>query len=382
MSRKVLVFTGSRAEYGLLKPLMLGIQDHPGLELLTLVSGSHLSSDFGSTWQEVESDRISVDRKVEVLLASDSGVAMAKSVGIGVIGYADAISDMSPDVVVVLGDRFEALAFAQAAMLLGVPIAHLHGGELSEGAIDDCIRHSITKMSQFHFVAAEPYQQRVIQLGEQPETVFNFGALGVENFKSMQLPSRDEVSGDLGLGGRYVLVTYHAATLGSEDPVSAVRNLTSALQSTPDIHVLWTYPNADSGGRAIVNEIEKFAQDNPSRVTLRKSLGVRLYLGALKYASAVVGNSSSGLIEAPAVPVPTINIGTRQDGRLRAASVLDCDTSEESISKALAKVLSDEFRQSIGDVSNPYGDGSVSSRIIDVLVNVDLTTRKRFYDLG
>lgn len=384
MMRRIAVFTGTRAEYGLLCWLMRAIRDDAALELQLIVSGMHLSPEYGVTWREIEADGFRIDAKVEMLLSSDSAVGIVKSMGVGTIGFADALDRLRPDILVVLGDRYEALAVAQAAMVMGIPIAHLHGGERTEGLIDESIRHAITKMSQLHFTSTEAYRKRVIQLGESPERVFNVGAPGLESIRRLEpMPVEAlEVSLGFALGEQPFLVTYHPVTLAEEGGLEALDNLLRALEQFPDRRIVITYPNADAHNRALIEALERFADGN-DRVLLARSLGQRRYLSLMRVAGAVIGNSSSGLIEAPGFRVPTVDIGPRQQGRLHPETVVHCGEDEPSIVDAIRKCLSPDFRARCGQSVNPYGDGHVSKRIVFVLKEVPLDglVRKVFHDL-
>lgn len=383
--RKVAVITGTRADYGLLYWLMRDIQHDVELGLQLIVTGMHLSPEFGLTYRTIEEDGFSIDAKIEMLLSGDTPTAITKSIGLGTIGFADAFARLQPDVIVILGDRFEMLSAAQAAMVARIPIAHIHGGESSEGAIDEAIRHAITKMAHLHFVAAAEYRRRVIQLGEQPERVFTVGAPGLDYLNRLQLLSRSELEQELGfsLGERCFLVTYHPVTLSDRPLTEALQELLSALDEYPDARLIITYPNADTFGRALINQIESYASERPDRVLVSPSLGQLRYLSALQYVDAVVGNSSSGLIEAPSFQTPTVNIGPRQQGRLRAASVIDCKERREDIKAAIDRALDPGFRATLTSVSNPYGDGHATRKIIEQLQNSELDElgMKIFYDL-
>lgn len=383
MRRKVAVFTGTRAEYGLLYWVMKGIQASAHLELQLIVSGMHLSPEFGETWHQIEADGFPIDAKVEMLLSSDTAVGVVKSMGLGTIGFADALDRLRPDMIVLLGDRFEALALAQAALIMRIPVAHLHGGEITEGAYDDAIRHAISKMASLHFTAADAYRQRVIQMGEAPETVFNVGAVGLDHLLHDKPMSEADLSHSLGfpLKAPYFLVTYHAATGADEDPVTTLESLLRVLDRFPEHQVVLTYPNADNGGRAMMPILENFAQQRPGRVLAIPSLGFRRYLAVLSRASAMVGNSSSGIIEAPAFGVPTVNIGARQKGRLAAESVLHCGPDEASIHGALQTAVSSAFAVLCRNVTNPYGQGNASARIVSMLERPGTHFNKQFFDL-
>lgn len=386
VKRKICVVTGSRAEYGLLYWLMKEIQDDSALELQVIVTGMHLSPEFGLTWKQVEQDGFIIHRKVEMLLSSDTPVGISKSIGLGVIGFADALEYLQPDLLVVLGDRFEIFAACQAAMVHRIPIAHIHGGEITEGAVDDAIRHAITKMSHLHFTATESYRQRVIQLGEQPQRVFNAGAPGLDNIFRLQLLDKPQLEQAIGfkLGKRNLLVTFHPVTLENATAASQFGNLLKALDCFDDSHIIFTLPNADADGRVIIGMIEQYRQRFPERIASFVSLGSLRYLSALKYMDAVVGNSSSGLIEAPAFKIGTINIGDRQKGRLCADSVIHCEPEVDAIVQAFNRLFSEKFQESLKTVENPYGNSGASAKIKELLKSqsLDGLLKKSFYDLG
>jgi len=384
MRRKVAVFTGTRAEYGLLYYLLKEIQSSPSLELQIIVGAMHLSPEFGDTWQRIEQDGFTIDAKVEMLLSSDTAVGVAKSIGLGTIGFADALDRLKPDVLVVLGDRFEALSIAQAALVMRIPIVHIHGGELTEGAYDDAIRHAITKMSMLHFVAAEPYRKRVIQMGELPERVFTVGAIGLDHLAQTGRMTLQELSESLDFPLRqpYLLVTYHPVTAADENPLASFKALLQALDGFPAHQVILTYPNADNGGRSLIPLLKDYAHQHAGRVLAIPSLGFRRYLSVVALADAVVGNSSSGIIEVPAFGVPTVDIGVRQRGRLAASSVLHCDAQPEAIRSALHTVLAPEFALAAKGTINPYGCGNAASQIVRVLECRDVGLAKQFYDLN
>lgn len=383
--RKVCVVTGSRAEYGLLYWVMRGIRDCAELELQVVATGMHLSPEFGLTYKVIESDGFRLDAKVEMLLSADTPTAVAKSVGLGMIGFADVLQSLAPNIVVVLGDRFEILAVAAAAMIARIPIAHIHGGETTEGAVDESIRHAVSKMAHLHFVAAEEYRRRVIQLGEQPERVFLVGGLGVDNIQRLSLLSKAELERSLGfaLGVKNLLVTFHPATLDQRDADSQVEQLLQALAERTETHLIFTMPNADAQGRAVLARIEQFVAARPQSARLFSSLGQLLYLSCLKHCDGVVGNSSSALLEAPTLRKGSVNIGNRQKGRLRANSVIDCEPSVASIRNALDRLYSSAFRQQLSQTVNPYGAGGASEKIVNTLRDVSLEgiVVKPFYSL-
>lgn len=385
MKRKIAVVTGSRAEYGLLYWLMKEIQHDADLQLQVVVTGMHLAPEFGWTYRVIEADGFTIDAKVDMLLASDTPVAVTKSLGLATIGFADVFDRLKPDIVVVLGDRYEILAAAQAAMVARVPLAHIHGGEATEGLIDEAIRHSVTKMAHLHFVAAEPYRRRVIQLGEHPSRVFNFGAPGVEHIRRASFLSRTELEEFLGIALRkpVFLVTYHPVTLSADSPAVAMTELLAALDAFPTASIIFTKTNSDPNGRIINDLIDDYVGRHPARAVAYDSLGQLRYLSLMKEADVIIGNSSSGLIEAPALRKPTVNIGPRQQGRLRAGSVVDCAETREAITQSIHKALSDEFQSQVCLVESPYGSGEVSKKIKEVLKTVDLDgiLIKRFYDV-
>lgn len=383
MVKKVCVVTGSRAEYGLLRWVIEGIRDSESLELQLVVTGTHLSHEFGFTVQEIERDGFAIDYRVEMLLSSDTSVGVSKSLGLGVIGFADALETLKPDVVLVLGDRYEIFAAATAAMIARIPIAHIHGGELTEGLVDDAIRHGITKMSHVHFVAAKEYRDRVILMGEQPERVFNVGGLGVESVKRTQLMSRERVEEALGfeLLEPAFLVTFHPVTLHPEKSVAEFSAMLDAFKLVPETQVIFTMPNSDTEGRLIAEMVESFCNLNPNAHCFQ-SLGQLLFLSLMAQVNAVVGNSSSGLLEAPAVGVGSINIGERQRGRIEAPSVISVDGNRDSIHFALKTFLSKDFVSKLGSFDNPYGVGQTSKQIIKTLEEIDLPEllHKVFWD--
>lgn len=385
MTRKICIVTGSRAEYGLLRPVIQEVRSAPDLELQLVVTGMHLSAEFGSTWREIESDGVPIAARVEMLLGSDTAVGVTKSTGLGLIGFADAFATLDPDLVVVLGDRFEILAAATAALLAAIPISHLHGGETTEGAFDEAIRHAVTKMAQLHFVAAKPYRDRVIQLGEAPERVFEVGGLGVDAIGQVDRMSRAELNEDLGinLGVRSLVVTFHPVTLNPGAAEAQLHALLEALDlAESGTTLIFTMPNADTGGRALAKIVEDYVAHRPHAHAFT-SLGQRRYLSLLGQVDGVVGNSSSGLLEAPSFGIGTVNIGDRQSGRLKAASVIDCAPHRDDIVRALHRLREPDFAATLTDVVNPYGAGGASPAIVEVLrtVSLDGLVKKHFYDL-
>lgn len=382
--RKICVVTGSRAEYGLLYWLMKEIKEDPELILQIAVTGMHLSPEFGLTYQIIEQDGFEIDAKVEMLVSSDTPVGIAKSMGLGIIGFADAFSNLSPDIVVLLGDRYEIFAAAQAAMVARIPIAHIHGGETTEGAIDEAIRHSITKMAHLHFVAALPYRNRVIQLGEQPDRVYNFGAPGLDHIRRTKLLSKEvlEKQLDFTFGTTNFLVTYHPTTLQT-NTADGVGNLLAALEHFPDVHIIFTKSNADTDGHMINQRLQAYANRHPQRMKVFASLGQLRYLSCLQYVDVVIGNSSSGIIEVPLFNKPTVNIGNRQKGRLKGETIIDCGENINDIVAAIEKALSPAFQQIVSKAVPVFGYGNASQRIKDVLkqINLENIIIKSFYDI-
>lgn len=384
MTRKICVITGTRAEYGLLRWVMEGIRQTAGLELQVIVTGAHLSPEFGLTYREIEKDGFHIDRKVEMLVSSDTPQGLAKSMGLGMIGLGEVLEQLQPDLVLVLGDRFEIFSAVAAAMIARIPVAHLHGGEVSEGAFDEAIRHSITKMSQLHFVAAEEYRKRVIQLGEQPDRVFLVGGLGVDCINRMSLLDRPTLEDSLGFkfGNRNLLVTFHPVTLENATSHIQMEQLLAALESLEDTHLIFTMPNADTGSRVLIDMINTFVGDHDN-ARAYSSLGQLRYLSCIQHMDGVVGNSSSGLTEVPTFAKGTINIGDRQRGRLKAKSVIDCAPERTAILEALDLLYSQKFQATLKTVSNPYGDAGASSRIVEIVAKITLEgiIKKRFFDL-
>ena len=377
--------TGSRAEWGLLSGLARKITDDPELELQIIATNMHLSPEFGLTYREIERQGFRINRKVEMLLSSDSANATGKSVGLATIGFADAYEELAPDMLLVLGDRYEILAAVTAALFYKIPVAHLHGGEVTEGAYDDAIRHAITKMSHLHFTSTEEYRRRVIQLGEQPERVFHVGAIGIDNIRHIALLDKKvlEEQLDFPFDRKTVLVTYHPETLDAIPVEEQFLNLLEALDDRQDIRILFTLPNSDTGGRIIVRMIEEFVARNKQRARAYTSLGQLRYLSALRFVAAVVGNSSSGILEVPSFGKPTLDIGNRQKGRLAANSVVHCGVSGAEISEGLNRVLSDAFAKQTACVQNPYEKEDSALEILKILKNypLDGIVQKTFYDI-
>lgn len=384
--RKICFITGTRAEYGLLSRLMKMVQDDTDTQLQIIATNMHLSPKFGNTYQEIERDGFTIDKKIPILEeGKDDANATVKSMSKALAGFADAYDELKPDMVVVLGDRYEILAAATAALIERIPIAHIHGGEITEGAYDDAIRHSITKMSHLHFTSCEEYRHRVIQLGEQPNHVFNVGSIGVENIKMLPLMSKDEIEKEIGfaIDDHTILVTYHPVTLGKRTAKEDIDDFIAALEEKKDLRIIFTMPNSDTGGQTIVEAINTFVTKNPLRAKAFKSLGVIRYLSLMQQCIAVVGNSSSGLIEVPSFGIPTLNIGSRQKGRISANSVCNCETDKASVLAGLDKILSPEFRQLAANAVNPYDKEGTASAIFRIISSYPLNgiIHKKFYDI-
>ena len=384
MKRKICVVSGSRADYGLLRWVMQGIKDDPNLTLQVIVTGMHLSPTFGLTYKEIETDGLDIDYKIETLNSLDTPIDIAESIAEGIAGCAKAFDTLKPDLIIVLGDRFEIFAAASAALVARVPIAHIHGGETTVGAFDEAIRHSISKMSLLHFVAAEEYRNRVIQLGENPKNVHLVGGLGVDAINKVNLLPKIELEKQLGIQflRRSLLVTFHPVTLEPETSENQMNELLSALSSLRDVTLIFTMPNADTGGLKLIKIIEEFVLANKNSFSFI-SLGQHLYFSCLQQVDGVIGNSSSGLTEVPSFKKGTINIGDRQKGRLQSSSVINSEPIEEHISNAIKRLYSEEFQVSLQSVTNPYGTGDASNRILTILRSdsLDLQVKKKFHDL-
>ncbi len=386
MSRKICVVTATRAEYGLLSCLIDDIEQAEELELQLIVTGSHLSPEFGLTVEQIEEDNRNILKKIEILLSSDSPVGVSKSMGLAQISFAEAFDEMQPDIVLVLGDRFELIPIASAANIARIPVAHLNGGEITEGAIDEVIRHSVTKLSHLHFTAIEEYAKRVIQMGEHPDFVFNVGEVGLDNFKRMDFLNRTEFekSIDCELKDKNVLITYHPETVKSKSQIeSDFKTVLSCLDQLEDTLLIFTKANADVGGRAINSMIDKFVELNNKKAIAFTSLGKLRYLSALHHVDAVIGNSSSGIVEAPTFTVASINIGDRQKGRIQSESVIDVAVNADEINQALETIYCTKYQQLLSTVVNPYGQGDSSIKVVEVLKSIDLLSlqSKSFYDV-
>ena len=383
--RKVCVITGTRAEYGLLYWLIKEIESDQDLTLQLIVTGMHLSPQFGLTYKEIEKE-FKINKKIDILSSSDADKDISKSMGLAQISFAETFEELRPDIIVVLGDRYEIFSAVAAGMIARIPIAHIHGGESSEGAIDEAIRHSITKMSHLHFTASEEYKNRVIQLGEDPERVFNVGGMGIENINRLELLSKDELEKSLNfkLNKKNILITFHPVTLENKTSETQFKELLDAVDELDDTNIIVTKSNSDSGGKIINKMIDDYVVQNNHKSVGFASLGQLRYLSAMQYIDAIVGNSSSGLIEAPSFKIGTINIGDRQKGRIKADSVIDCLPNKESIRNAFNILYSKKFQSGLKTIQNPYDQGNSSKNVIKALKTdlLDNVLKKSFYNLN
>lgn len=383
--KKVCVITATRAEYGLLKPLMLLIKESDQLQLQIIATGTHLSPEFGLTYKNIEHDGFVIDEKVEILLSSDTPASIAKTMGIAMIGMADVLPRLKPDLIVILGDRYEMLSIASAATIFKIPIAHLHGGEITEGAYDDAIRHSITKMSHLHFTSTEEYKNRVIQMGENPENVFNVGAIGLDNIRDLKLLSKEELEADLDIKFKKYnyQVTFHPETLGYLSSAEQFQNLLNVVEKQDDSFFIFTKANADTDGRIINKMIDDFVKKRADIAKAFNSLGSLRFLSTVRICTAIVGNSSSGILEAPSLHTPTINIGDRQKGRTQASSIINVDSSEDGISSGFQSVKNLIIENEFSQMMNPYDNGGATKKILNIILNrKTIQTNKSFYNLS
>ena len=384
---KISVITATRAEYGLLRPVIKRLRASEYFQVELVVTGMHLSMEFGSTYKEIEQDGEHIDNKIEILLSSDTAVAMSKAMGLAMISFSEYFETSKPDAVLILGDRYEMLAVSCTAMNAKIPIIHMHGGEATEGLIDEAIRHAITKMSYLHLTSTEQYRKRVIQMGEQPERVFNVGATGVENALHVDLMTREELEDSLkcSLNRPYAIVTFHPVTLEADTVTLQMQELLAAMQEHSEYLYLCTKANADAGGREINRLLDEYAKQTDN-IIVYESLGVHRYLSALKYADVVIGNSSSGIIEVPSFGIPTINIGDRQKGRIQADSIINCEPDRLSIAESIEKAQNIAFRERVKRTKNPYGSGHTSEVVVDILyehlVIKPINLKKKFFDLN
>lgn len=384
--KKISILTATRAEYGLLKPLIVALKETKLFDVRLVVTGMHLSPEFGLTYHEIEEDGIDIDDKIEILLSADTPSAISKSMGLAMISFADYFERLKPDMLIVLGDRYETLAVATVAMNQRIPIAHLHGGEKTEGAVDEAIRHAITKLSYLHFTSTEEYRNRVIQLGETPDRVFCVGALGIENIMKEPLMDISELEESIGfkLDKPYAVVTFHPVTLENSSAEKQITELLDACKTFKNMKFIFTKANADADGRVINQEIDKFVIDNENALAIT-SLGMKRYLSALKYAQMVIGNSSSGIIEAPSFGIPTINVGDRQKGRTQSDSVINCDAESKAIIDSIKKASTKEFIEIAKNAVNPYEQKEIGFKIASIvsksLADDFINIKKSFYDI-
>lgn len=385
MKKIINILTATRAEYGLLKPIIVKLNKISEFDIRIVVTGAHLSSEFGLTYQEIEKDGFIIDEKIEILLSSDSTASISKSMGLAMISFADYFKKLAPDLLIVLGDRYETLAVVTTAMNQRIPIAHLYGGETTEGAIDESIRHAITKLSYLHFTSTEEYRKRVIQLGEHPDRVYNVGGIGIENVLNEKLLTKKQLEDSLGidLSKPYGVVTFHPVTLENNSSEIQISSLLEVCKEYKDMNFIITKANADAEGRIINQLIDQYEQKNEN-IYAFTSLGLTKYLSALKYAKLVIGNSSSGLLEAPSFNIPTINIGDRQKGRLQGNSVINCEPNKDSIRSAIEVSFTEQFMNQAKEAVNPYGDGNTSDKVVDIIkeyiLNDKINLKKKFYD--
>lgn len=382
--RKVCVITATRAEYGLLKPLMQLIKESDQLQLQIIATGAHLSPEFGLTYKNIENDGFVIDEKVEILLSSDTSASITKTMGIAMMGMADVLPRLNPDLIVILGDRYEMLSIASAATIFKIPIVHLHGGEITEGAYDDAIRHSITKMSHLHFTSTEEYKNRVIQMGEDPKNVYNVGAIGLDNIRDLKLLSKEELEADLDIKFKKYnyQITFHPETLNNLSSTEQFQNLLNVVEKQEDSFFIFTKANADTDGRIINQMIDDFVNKHPNIAKAFSSLGTLRFLSVVKVCDAIVGNSSSGILEAPSLFTATINIGDRQKGRAQASSIINVDNSEKGISSGFESVKKIIAIDQLSEVKNPYDNGGAAKEILNKIIEHKITkTNKSFYNL-
>ncbi|MCH4155205.1 MAG: UDP-N-acetylglucosamine 2-epimerase [Muribaculaceae bacterium] len=383
--KKICIVTGTRAEWGLLSGLAQALKKRDDVTLQIIATNTHLSPKFGNTYKEIEAAGFRIDYKVPMPVESDTPNGTVTAMSQCMAGMANAFDVLRPDMLIILGDRYEMLSTASAALIYRIPIAHISGGATSEGAYDEAIRHSITKMSHIHLTETEEYRQRVIQLGEDPKRVFNTGSIGVYNIKHVDFMPKEELEAELKteIPEKSLLITFHPATLDSISPRVQCENLLNALDEHSDYKVIFTYPNSDTDGRVIIEMIEDYAIRNPNRVAVFQSLGMRRYLSTLHYVAAEVGNSSSGIVEVPSIGIPTLNIGIRQRGRIAAESVFTCGVTAGEISKGLDTVLSTRMRELARTVKNPYEQPDTINKMVKAICDTPLDgiTLKKFYDL-
>lgn len=382
--KKICIVTATRAEYGLLKPLMELINNSDEVELQIIATGAHLSPEFGLTYKQIEKDGFKINRKVEMLLSSDTPSSIVKTMGVTMMGFAEVLPELAPDLLIILGDRYEMLAVASAATIFKIPIAHIHGGEVTEGAYDDAIRHAITKMSHLHFASTESYRNRIIQMGENPQNVFNVGAIGLDNIRNLKLLTKVELEEGLGIKFKKhsYQITFHPETLGELTAAEQFKNLLNVIDEQKDSFFVFTKANADTDGRIINQMIEEYVNAHTDKAVAFTSLGTLKFLSVVKHCDAMVGNSSSGILEAPSLRTATINIGDRQKGRIQAESVVNVGYNEKDIYNGFLKIQEPDFRNKLESVINPYDKGGAAIEIYNQIKNFRIkNTSKSFYDL-
>lgn len=382
--KKVCIVTATRAEYGLLKPLMGLIKQSNELDLQIIVTGAHLSPEFGLTYKQIEADGFFINEKIEMLLSSDTPTSVVKTMGLTMMGLAEVLPKLNPDLLVILGDRYEMLAVASAATIFKIPIAHLHGGEITEGAYDDAIRHSITKMSHLHFTSTDEYRNRVIQMGESPENVFNVGAIGLDNIKNLKLLSREELEHELEIKFKKYnyQVTFHPETLASFSSAEQFQNLLDVIEKEEDSFFIFTKANADTDGRIINQMIDDFTAKYPDKAKAYFSLGTLRFLSIVGVSDAIIGNSSSGILEAPSLKTATLNIGNRQRGRIQADSIINVENTKEAIALGFQKIRDKSFIKKLQNIQNPYDNGATADKIIECIIkHTEFSMNKSFYNL-
>ena len=384
--KKICFVTATRAEYGQLAPVMRKMKNNKDIILQILVTGTHLVDSYGYTYREIESDGFTIDEKVEIQVNTDTKVGICKTMGLAMIGISDALDRLTPDMIVILGDRYEMLSVASVAAIMGIPIAHISGGDSTPNAVDDVIRHSITKMSMLHFAFTEQYRKRIIQMGEHPDRVFNVGALGVENAKDVRCMTKNEVSAHIGfdLSNKYILITFHPTTRSYGTAKKEIENILSALEDNEEYSYIFTKANSDPEGGIINDTIDKFVMRHSNQAILVDSLGTELYMNVMRYSDIVMGNSSSIIVEAPSLKVPIINIGDRQKGRLKSDAVVDCKAEKTDICNAIQYTLTDEYRERLSMSTNPFEGYKTSARIVEEIKNFldkeNISCRKEFFD--
>lgn len=384
MIKKICIVTGTRAEYGILKPLIEKISGDEELELQLLVTGMHLSPEFGTTYKQIEADGYKIDEKVEMLVSSDEDTGIVKSMGLGMILYSESLKRLNPDCIIILGDRYEIFSLVSAAGVLKIPVFHLHGGETTEGAYDEFFRHCITKMSYLHFTSTEEYRKRVIQLGEDPNRVFNVGALSVENIKNLNLIPREvlEEKFNIKFTEKTFVVIFHPVTLEKNTAENQIKELLNAILES-DIDTIFIRGNSDSSGRILNQKLEEFCQRNKEKYKIFTSFTTEEYFNILKYSKGLIGNSSSGIVELPILKIGNLNIGDRQKGRIKCKSTLNCEPIKEEIKDKIYYMQTKEYEEIVKHIVSIYGDGNTSEKIVNIIKTIKkIDLKKKFYDIN